>query len=123
MLPFLKTGIILAVSQSFGKVPELSDWVNITCSTGATCSAQVFRIHVGISSGPAAFPGLRFFSMDTMPLMLNVMLGIEGYWQVVISGVLLSSLVNTEKNCSPSASALDDAVVFKVLSTSSGATD
>ena len=31
---------MLAESQSFGKVPELSDWVNITCSTGAICSAH-----------------------------------------------------------------------------------
>ena len=49
---------MLAVSQSFGKIPELSEWVNITRNTGATCSAQVLRIHVGISSGPAALPGL-----------------------------------------------------------------
>ena len=62
MLPFLNTGIMLAVSQSFGKMPELSDWVNITCNTGATCSAQILRIHMGISSGPAALPGLGFFS-------------------------------------------------------------
>ena len=75
---------------------------------------------MSISSGPATLPGLRFFSRDTMPLVLNVLLGIERYWLVVTTGMLSSSLVNTEKNCSPSASA---AVLFKVLSISSGATD
>ena len=40
-----------------------------------------------------------------------------------ITGMLLSSLVNTEKRCSPSASALDVGVVFKLLLISSGATD
>ena len=109
--------------QSLGKVPEFSDWANITCNTGATCSAQVLRIHVGISSGPAALPGLRFCSIRTMPPMSNVMMGMEGYWMDVNSGILLSSLVNTEKNCSPSTSALEDAVVFKLLLTSRGATD
>ena len=98
---------MLAVSQSFGKMPELSDWVNITCITEATCSAHTLRIQVGISSGPAAYH-LRFFSRDTMPLVLNVtcMLGIEGYWLVSITRMLSSSLVNTEKNCSLSTSAL-----------------
>ena len=75
---------------------------------------------MGISSGPAT---LRFFSRDAMPLVLNVMLGIEGYWLVGITGMLLSSLVNIEKNCFPSASALVDAVIFKLLSTSSDAND
>ena len=36
----LKTGLMLEVSQLLGKVPEFSDWVNITCNTMATCSAQ-----------------------------------------------------------------------------------
>ena len=78
MLPFLNAGMMLAVSQSLGKVPKFYDWVNITCNTGATCSAQVLRIHVG----PAVLPGLRFC---TMPPMSNVM------W-VLNSGMLLSSL-------------------------------
>ena len=96
---------MLAVSQSLGKIPEMSDWVNITCKTGVTCSADVFIIHVGISSGPAALPGLRLFRRHSMPLVLNVMLGIEGYELEGITGMLLFSLVNT-MNWSPSASGL-----------------
>ena len=71
-------GITLADSQSFGQVPELSDWVNITCNTGAICSAHIFKIHVGILSGPAALPGLRFIRRDLMPLISNVVLDMTG---------------------------------------------
>ena len=64
MLPFLKAGMVLAVSQTLGKMPKFSDWVNITCNTGATFSVQVLRNCVGISSGPATSPGLRFRSVQ-----------------------------------------------------------
>ena len=69
---------MLAVSQLLGKVLEFSHWVNITCNTWATRSAQALRIHEGISSGPAALPGVRFCSIGIMPPMSNVMLDIEG---------------------------------------------
>ena len=55
-----------------------------------------------------------------MPPMSNVILGMEGYWMDVNSGMLLSSLVNAEKNCTPNTSALEDTVVFQLLFTSSG---
>ena len=44
------------------------------------------------------------------------MLDMEGYWLEGITGMLLSSLMNTEKKTVlPSASTLDDGVVFKLL--------
>ena len=49
------------ISQSFGKVPKLSDWVNITCKTRATCLADVCIIYVGMSSGPAELASLTRF--------------------------------------------------------------
>jgi len=50
LLPFLKAGMLLAVSQLLGKVPEFSDWVNITCNTGTTyllCTAFEEFFHQG----------------------------------------------------------------------------
>ena len=89
---------MVAESQSFGKILDLSDWVNIICRIGAICFAHVIKIHVGILSGPAALPGLRFFRRDSMPLVLNMMLGMAGYELEETGGILLFSLVKTEKN-------------------------
>ena len=47
-------GIILAVSQPLGKVPEVNVWVNIICRIGAIRTAHTLKIHVGMLSGPAA---------------------------------------------------------------------
>jgi len=47
----------------------------------------------------------------------------EGYWMDVNSGMLLSSLMNTGKECSPSTFASEDAVVFRLFLTTRGATN
>ena len=70
---------MLAESQSFGKIPDVSDWVNIICRIGAICFAHVIKIHGEILSGPAALPGLRFFRRNSMSLVLNVMFRIRTY--------------------------------------------
>ena len=96
MLPFLNTGILLAENQSFGKIPDLSDWVNIICRIGAICFAHVIKIHVGILSGPAALPGLRFFRRDSMPLyfskycQLQVVLPIENFYVISLLVIKMS---------------------------------
>ena len=64
---------------------------------------------MGISSGPAALPGLRLFSRVSMPLVLSVMLGILAgryYRNVVIF------LVNTKKKYPSSVYTLDVDVVL-----------
>ena len=97
LLPFLNIGIMLADSQSFGKIPDLRNWVNIICRIGAIYFAHVIKIRVGILSGPAALPALRFFRRDTIPLVLNVMLGMAGYELKEEGGILLFSLVKLRK--------------------------
>ena len=47
-------GTMLAFLQSSGTVPEFNDFWNIFVSASASSSAAVFRINVGIVSGPAA---------------------------------------------------------------------
>ena len=47
-------GTMLAFLQSKGTVPEFSDFWNILVSAGASSSAAVLRINVGMVSGPAA---------------------------------------------------------------------
>ena len=46
--------MMLAFLQSSGTVPELSDFWNILVSAGASSSAAVLRINVGIVLGLAA---------------------------------------------------------------------
>ena len=50
--PFLSIGMMLAVSQSSGKLPEFKDWVNITVKIGAISSQQCLSMRAGMLSGP-----------------------------------------------------------------------
>ena len=50
----LKTGQILACSQSDGNEPVFSDWVKRTWSMGDVSMAQCFKIYNEILSGPLA---------------------------------------------------------------------
>ena len=80
-------GIMLAESQSFGKVPESSDCVELF-----VLRIYIFKIHVGILSGPTALPAadLRFIRRDLMPPISNVMSDMTGYGLEENRGMLLS---------------------------------
>ena len=51
-------GTMLAFLQSSGTVPEFNEFWNIFVIAGASSSAAVFRINVGIVSGPLLYMGL-----------------------------------------------------------------
>ena len=69
---------MLAFLQPSGTVPEFNDFWNIFVSAGASSSAAVFRINVGIVSGPAALYGFKFFSSLMTPGILTVMFPMVG---------------------------------------------
>ena len=81
-----------------------------------------FRIQVEIRSGPAALPGFRFCSRRWIPFIEKTMLFIGGYDLEFIIGILLFSLVNAERNCLLSTSALDIRDDIVLVPTSSDAT-
>ena len=59
--PFLKMGVTWARHHSNGSLPVCRERSKITCMMGAISSRNSFS-RTGLSlSGPAAFPGLRFF--------------------------------------------------------------
>ena len=54
-MPFLKSGVTLAVFQSFGYIPVRIDFENIEVREGATILAAIFNNLLGIISRPVAF--------------------------------------------------------------------
>jgi len=79
--PFLKTGTILAKSQSSGMELVVIDCVNITCMIGAISKAhvQILRIHViaEISSGPEDLFTSKSYNRLSIPSIVKEILGIE----------------------------------------------
>ena len=64
---FLKIGLTWARHHSDGSLPVLMKHSKITCIMGAISSRYSFN-RIGLRlSGPAAFPGLRFFKSFSMP--------------------------------------------------------
>ena len=55
LMPFLKSGVTLAVFQSFGYIPVRIDFENIEVREGATILAAIFNNLLGIISRPVAF--------------------------------------------------------------------
>ena len=53
---------MFALSQSFGRVPQSTDFWKMFFKQGASSSAHVLRMMFGILSGPMALDGLVFFS-------------------------------------------------------------
>ena len=63
----LKIGLTWARHHSDGSLPVLMERSKITCIMGAISLRNSFN-RIGLSlSGPAAFPGLRFFKSFSMP--------------------------------------------------------
>jgi len=54
-MPFLKSGVTLAVFQSSGNIPDRIDFENIEVREGATILAAIFNNLLGIISRPVAF--------------------------------------------------------------------
>ena len=98
--PFLNIGVMLAVSQSSGKLLEFKDWVNITVKIGAISSQQYLSTQAGILSGPH---DLDESKVDSKFLTLSadmVTLCSDGMAGPQHSGTLdKSSLVNIDWNC------------------------
>ena len=69
LLPFLKTGLILAVVQSEGLLPVEIDFWNSNWMIGAVSSLNSFMIIGLIPSGPGALSGLRLESNLRIPFM------------------------------------------------------
>ena len=98
MLPFLKTGLILAVNQSDGNSPVFSDCLKITSNIGAILAEQLLSIYDEIPLGPWALLGSRLDSRFWIPLTLNEMEGMA-WIQVFASRIGTfdkSSLVKTD---------------------------
>ena len=58
-MPFLKSGVTLAVFQSFGYIPVRIDFENIEVREGATILAAIFNNLLGIiSSQPGMYTSL-----------------------------------------------------------------
>ena len=55
LLPFLKSGVTLAVFQSFGYIPVRKDFEKIEVREGATVLEAIFNNLLGIISRPVAF--------------------------------------------------------------------
>ena len=55
LMPFLKSGVTLAIFQSFGYIPVRIDFENIEVREGATILAAIFNNLLGILSRPMAF--------------------------------------------------------------------
>ena len=77
---------MLAFLQSSGTVPMLSDFMKIFVITGASSSAAVLRMNVGMVSGPAALYGFKFFSSLMIPGIVTTILSIVVYGLVSFSG-------------------------------------
>ena len=54
-MPFLKSGVTLAVFQLFGYIPVRIDFENIEVREGATVLEAIFNNLLGIISRPVAF--------------------------------------------------------------------
>ena len=54
-MPFLKSGVTLAVFQSFGYIPVRKDFEKIEVREGATVLEAIFNNLLGIISRPVAF--------------------------------------------------------------------
>ena len=55
LLPFLKSGVTLAVFQSFGYIPVRKDFEKIEVREGATVLEAIFNNLLGIIPRPVAF--------------------------------------------------------------------
>ena len=73
-MPFLKSGVTLAVFQSFGYIPVRIDFENIEVREGATILAAIFNNLLGIISRPAAF-----FSSTFDKMLCSTMLCLSGF--------------------------------------------
>jgi hypothetical protein len=58
---------MFALSQSFGRVSQSTDFWKMFLKQGASSSAHVLRMMFGILSGPMALDGLVFFSNFSTP--------------------------------------------------------
>ena len=89
---------MLAVSQSDGNVPVLSDRVKITCNTCDISSAHSFKINGERWSGPLALFTLRVESRCCIPSTEKMMPGVLGKMcSGFIEGIVeIFSLVKTE---------------------------
>ena len=58
---------LFALSQSFGRVPQSTDFLKMFLKQGASSSAHVLRMMFGILSDPLALDELVFFSNFSTP--------------------------------------------------------
>ena len=58
---------MFALSQSFGRVPQSTDFWKMFLKQGTSSSGHVLRMMFGILSGPMALDGFVFFSNFSTP--------------------------------------------------------
>ena len=82
----LKIGAIFAIRQPDGTTLVFMDCWNICDKIGLILFAVYLKTRAGISSGPAAFDGLRLHSNLHTPACVILIFGIEGRIDLPLSG-------------------------------------
>ena len=73
-MPFLKSGVTLAVFQSSGYIPVRIDFENIEVREGATILAAIFNNLLGIISRPVAFFSSIFEKITIIIIIITIIL-------------------------------------------------